>query len=326
MSITSVHLDSGGHLAEWYRFITLAVYLIPRACSFPIMTVSEQTLLLASRLAAVRYMHVVNLTILLFDYCLTLNAEISLIWSSKWSISKILFFATRYSPAFEVPILLYYSLVSNLSFERCSQLEAASSWGTVFGMAAAEAVLILRTYALSGRQRCVLVFFSAVWLIAVAAAIVLLRLFLRSATYGPPPIPEIPGCFLTKGNTIFPSISFGMVLLIDTTIMAYTLWIWLSTYRHSKNALILTLYRDGFTYYLLICIISSLNVATILNAPVPTNQIFNTFLRVIHSVLSTRILLHARAFKRLDSEQTLNSVARRVTLSFATPDDRDDEL
>ncbi|KAJ7151639.1 hypothetical protein C8R46DRAFT_1122656 [Mycena filopes] len=271
------------------------------------MAISERTLLLASRLGAVR----------LFDYFLTLNAEISLMWSSKWSISKILFFSTRYSPAFDVPILLYYSLVSNLSFERCSQLQAASSWGTLFGIASAEAILILRSYALSGRRRCILILFSGLWTVHV--------LLMSTILNGPPPFPEIPGCFLTKGNAIFPSISFGIVLLFDTTIIAYTSWIWLCTYRHSKNALIMTLYRDGFMYYLLICVISSLNVATILNAPVPTNQIFNTFLRVIHSILSTRILLHARAFEHLDSEQTMNSVARRVTLSFATPE-RDDEL
>jgi len=287
------------------------------------MTISERTLLLASRLAAVRYMHIVNLTIFVFDYCLTLNAEKTLMWSSKWSISKTLFFCTRYSPAFDVPVLLYSSLVSNLSFERCSQLQAASAWGTVFGMAAAEAILILRTYALSGRNRGVLVFFSALWTIGVVAAIVLTQLFLRSAAYGPPPSPQIPGCFLTKGNAIFPSASFSIVLSFDTTIMAYTLWIWLSTYRCSANKLIITLYRDGFTYYLLICIISSLNVATLLNAPVPTNQLFNTFLRVLHSILSTRILLHARNIQHLDSERTLNSVARRVTLSFATPNDEE---
>ncbi|KAJ7745770.1 hypothetical protein B0H16DRAFT_973865 [Mycena metata] len=288
------------------------------------MTISERTLLLTSRLAAVRYMHFVNLTIFVFDYCLTLNEEKTLMWSSRWSISKILFFCTRYSPAFDVPVLLYSSLASNLSFERCSQLQEVTSWGTLFGMAAAEAILILRTYALSGRNRGVLVFFSALWTMGVIAAIVVTQLFLESAAYGAPPSPQIPGCFLTKGNAIFPSIGFGVVLLFDTSIMAYTLWIWLSTYRCSSNKLVVTLYRDGFTYYMLICIISSLNVATLLNAPVPTNQLFNTFLRVVHSILSARILLHARNIQRLDSERTMNSLARRVTLSFATPNEEDE--
>ncbi|KAJ7120990.1 hypothetical protein C8R44DRAFT_170912 [Mycena epipterygia] len=264
-------------------------------------------------------MHVVNITILVFDYSLTLNREMSLIWLSKWSISKILFCLSRYSPVFDVPILLYYSMKSDMSFEHCSQLYAGTAWGTIFGIAAAEAILVLRTYALSGRKRGVLIFFTTLWACAVSASIVLSELFLRSVTYGPPPSPDIPGCFLTQGNVVFATIPFVIVLLNDTIIMAYTVWIGLTNYRHSRNPVVATLYRDGIMYYLFLSIISAINLVTLLKAPTAMAQLFNTFLRVMHSVLSTRILLHVRDVEHIDSERTIGR-APRVTLSFAIPD------
>ncbi|KAJ7057173.1 hypothetical protein C8F01DRAFT_1153666 [Mycena amicta] len=263
---------------------------------------------------------VVDLTILLFDYSLTLGAEISLMWTSRWSVSKALYFMSRYSPAFDVPILLYYSMVSDLSFKQCARLQAASSWGTVFGLGVAEAILVLRTYALSGRKRSVLVFFTGLWLIGISTSIVLLVLFEKSVAYGPPPSSLIPGCYLIQGDVIYAGLSFIIVLINDTIIMVYTLWIGLKNYRHTRNPLIVTLYRDGITYYVFLCGISALNVATLLQAPSVIAQLFNTFLRVVHSILSTRILLHVRNVERLEVEETRRSTITRVTLSFAGRD------
>ncbi|KAJ7777960.1 hypothetical protein DFH07DRAFT_951039 [Mycena maculata] len=268
-----------------------------------------QMALLASNLQTVR----------LFDYILTVELEVSLMWSSNWSLPKLLFFLSRYSPLFDVPMLLYYSMVSGLSFEKCSQLHAGASWGTVFGIAIAEAILILRTYALSGGRRGVLICFTAIWIVAILSSIVFLVLFLQSVTYGPPPLPNIPGCSLVAGNVVFASIPFIIVLLNDTVIMAYTLWIGLANYRYSRNPLIVALYRDGITYYLFLCIVSAVNVAALLQAPKSLAQLFNTFLRVLHSVLSTRILLHVREIEKIESERAL-ALQQPVILSFAVPD------
>ncbi|KAF7329978.1 hypothetical protein MKEN_00261800 [Mycena kentingensis (nom. inval.)] len=271
------------------------------------MTTTADVGLLAGRLQTVRYMHAVDLTLLLFDYVLTFGSEVSLIWPSRWTISKTLYFLARYSPLFDVPILLYYSMVSNLSPEQCEQLQSASSWGTVFGFAVAEAILILRTYALSGQRRGVIVFFTSFWVVGISVSIVLLAMFENTVVYGPPPSPFIPGCYMLQGNVIFAGIDFAIVLVNDTIIMAYTLWIGMKNYRHTRNPLIITLYTDGIIYYFFLCAISALNVATMLQAPSVTAQLFNTFLPVIHSILSTRIVLHVRDVERRESERRTRS-------------------
>lgn len=140
--------------------------------------------------------------------------------------------------------------------------------------------------------------------IAILTSIVLLALFLRSSTCepirstqcermliipdGPPPSPNISGCFLVDGNVVYATVPFIIVLFNDTralsslaiylssndfppVIMAYTLWIGLRNYRHSKNPLIVALYRDGITYYLFLC---SESYADILCRPNTSEQLY----------------------------------------------------
>ncbi|KAF7319332.1 hypothetical protein HMN09_00270800 [Mycena chlorophos] len=240
------------------------------------MSAGESVEVLARRLQTVRYMHVVDLTILLFDYSLTMGTEISLMWTSRWSMSKALYFMSRYSPIFDVPILVYYSMADNLSSEQCAQLQTASSWGTVFGIAVAEAILVLRTYALSGRSRNVLMFFVSLWLVGISATVVLLVLFEQSVVYGAAPSPLLPGCYMVQGNVIYAGIPFIIVLVNDTVIMAYTLWLGVKIFRYTKNPLITTLFRDGIMYYLFLFVISALNVALMLEAPSVSAQLLNT--------------------------------------------------
>ncbi|KAJ7242102.1 hypothetical protein C8J57DRAFT_72058 [Mycena rebaudengoi] len=270
---------------------------------------------LAFRLQVVRYMHVANLTILLFDYLLTMDLEVSLMWSSRWSTSKVLYFMSRYTPFFDVPVLLYYSTVPNISAKLCSQLYEGVSWGTIVGVAVAEAILVVRTYALSGRKRGVLLVFTSFWASALTTTIVLLVLFLRGVSYGPPPIPGLPGCYFAAGNVVFVAIPFVLVLLNETAIMGYTLWLGVKTYRHSNNPFVAILFHDGISYYVFLCIISAINLAIMLAAPRSLAQLFNTFLRVMHSVLSTRVILHVRNVDRERYEQRVASHSA-VTVSF----------
>ncbi|KAJ6569432.1 hypothetical protein B0H19DRAFT_1373593 [Mycena capillaripes] len=216
----------------------------------------------------VRYVNVSSVAILLFDYALTIGLEVSLIWRSKWTLPKILFILSRYSTVFDVPLVLYYSITPFVSVEHCSQLHEGVSWGTVLGISVAEAILVVRTYGLSGCKRSVLIIFTSIWAMGVFATIILVTLFVRSAVYEPPPLSGIPGCYLAKANKADVVLPFVIVLLNDTTIMVYTLWLGIKNYRHTRSPLIVTLYRDGVSYYLLLCSesVSGLSILNYLKA------------------------------------------------------------
>ncbi|KAF7367474.1 hypothetical protein MSAN_00810300 [Mycena sanguinolenta] len=244
-----------------------------------------------------------------FDYALTFNLEISLIWRSKWTLPKFLFLLSRYSTVFDVPLVLYYTITPVVSVQHCAQLHEGVTWGTVLGIAVAEAILVMRTYALSGARRSVLIIFTSIWVTGVSATIVFVVLFVKSAVFKLPPLPGIPGCYLAAANKADVVLPFIIVLINDTLIMAYTLYLGIKNYRHARTPLIVTLYRDSITYYVFLCIASLLNVFMLLNGmKLPKRalaQIFNAFIRVMHSVLSARVILHIREVeqKRLESER-----------------------
>ncbi|KAJ7870757.1 hypothetical protein B0H14DRAFT_2571084 [Mycena olivaceomarginata] len=284
---------------------------------------SEADALASTRLQAVKYFDVVAIVILVsrygqvhrefhpimvsqvFEYCLTFNLEVSLIWPSRWSLTKILYLLSRYPAFFDVPLVLYY-LNPTVSIEYCAQINTAIAAGNVFGIAIAEAIFILRTYALSGRQRTVLITFGTLYSVFLVATVSMMAIFLRNMIYSPP-LPHVPGCNLTGGPFILVGLSFILVLLNETALMSYTLWIGVKTYRHSTSPLVTTLYRPTASLG------SAANVAILIGAPYAfilqkqLRELLNTPLRVLHSVLSTRALLHVRKAERERSERTVDT-------------------
>ncbi|KAJ7116447.1 hypothetical protein C8R44DRAFT_792566 [Mycena epipterygia] len=248
-------------------------------------------------LQKVKYMDVVSITILVFDYLLSLELEVSLIWGSKWSLSKLFFICARYPPFIDVPLVLWYSLTPNIDINTCLPIYAAACWGTFFGIAMAEALLLLRTYALMGCNPRVLMALVLQYVAIACTTIVVVVLFLKSLKFGAPPLSLVAGCHMVDGSIIL-VVAFILVLFNETVLMVCTLWVGVTRFRHSSNPLIKTLYRDGITYFVFLFFISAGNLATLIWAPLELVDLFTTFLRVMHSVLSTRIVLHVRAANR----------------------------
>ncbi|KAJ7510449.1 hypothetical protein B0H11DRAFT_1959119 [Mycena galericulata] len=248
-------------------------------------------------LKQVKYMDVVSITILVYDYFLSLELEVSLIWGSKWSLTKIFYMCSRYSPFIDVPLVLGYGLTPQINIKNCFPLYASASWGTFFGIAVAEALLVLRTYALMGCDARVLTALVVQYVAIACTTVVVVSLFLKSLKFGPPPLPIVAGCQLANGSIVL-VVAFIGVLINETVLMVCTLWVGVKRFRHSSNPLIKILYRDGISYFVLLFLISAGNLAVLIWGPIELVDLFNTFLRVMHSVLSTRVILHVRAVSR----------------------------
>ncbi|KAF7355823.1 hypothetical protein MVEN_00910500 [Mycena venus] len=175
---------------------------------------------------------------------------------------------------------------------------------TVFGIAIGELILVARTYALSGRDRTVLVILSIIYMIEALATVVLIGLFLRSMTFGPPFLTAIQGCNETGGTFILIGLCFIIVLLNETVLMSYTLWLGYNKYRHFHNPFIVTLYRDGITYFVFLFLDSAANFAILLVRAGELQSLLSTFLLVMHSVLSSRVLLNVRDVERKRAEES----------------------
>nr|GAT42333.1 predicted protein [Mycena chlorophos] len=260
--------------------------------------ISQSVALSWHRLQTVKYVNVASLAILVFDYTLTFDLEVSLLWPSRFSTSKALFFLARYTPFFDVPVGLYFVLGMDIPLPECYKLNMAATIMSVFGIAIGEAILVLRTYALSEQRRRVLLVFGTIYGAAVVASVVLISIFLTSMVYGPPLNPLIPGCNETGGDFILVGVCFILVLVNETALMIYTIHLGWRKYRYFPNPFVVTLYRDGIIYFVFLFLGSAANFAILLGGEGELQELLNTFLRVMHSVLSTRVLLNLRDVER----------------------------
>ncbi|KAF5357420.1 hypothetical protein D9758_005936 [Tetrapyrgos nigripes] len=287
----------------------------------------------ARLLQAVKYANVASITILVWDYLLTLEREIRLVWKGHWGSVKILYILSRFPPFFDVPLVMYYALAPNVPLSRCQPIYAVASWFTLFGIVVAEAILMKRTVALWGVDK--RIYFGLIGLMVVSSicAPVILQpgpdlerfckavtipcavtvgLFLESLRYGPPPLPTVTGCYPTEGSVIV-FVDFILLILYESVMLGLTLWVGFRKFRHSRNPLIVTLYRDGIFYFVYTFVISLGNIIVLVAGPSELLDLLNTFQRVMHSILSTRIILHVRSADQQFREDNLGGTAAGAT-------------
>ncbi|KAF8055182.1 hypothetical protein FPV67DRAFT_1680733 [Lyophyllum atratum] len=269
----------------------------------------------ASRLQTVKYINVASGAVLVFDYFQTFAMEVEFFWTPEWNIGKVLYLFARYTAFFDVPLVIYYALASNVSHKTCYQVYAVSAYSTLIGIAFSEAIMILRTYGLWANNRKILIFLLTFLAFIVIPALIILSIFLKSLKYGAPPLPTVTGCYPTAGSIVL-FVDFVLIILLECTIMSLTVWIGVKHFRHSRNRLVYTLYRDGIFFFVYLFLISAGNIVVLVAGPPEYVDLLNTFQRVMHSILSTRIMLHVRDTARSD---TLSQVQTRDPRSTYDP-------
>ncbi|KAL5489770.1 hypothetical protein ACEPAI_4602 [Sanghuangporus weigelae] len=113
-----------------------------------------------------RYSTVGALTVLMYDYIVTLDMEIEFVWSEKLSMSSILFFFNRYFPFISVAVASYYILAEQ-NFDRCRNGVDVFGSFCVAGVMFAELVFLLRTDAIWGHMKSLRVSLVVMFLIQI---------------------------------------------------------------------------------------------------------------------------------------------------------------
>ncbi|KAJ3482312.1 hypothetical protein NLI96_g7065 [Meripilus lineatus] len=174
------------------------------------------------RLRAETYTDAAAAALLIWDYFLTFDLEVSLMWPSEWSIIKILFFLTRYLPFFDVTLVMYYQIKPNITEETCRRTYEPAGWLIVIGIIIAEIILVVRTWAIWGRGKRIGYALLAASILAVVPVLVIENIFLKSIVFSPHPGPATPGCLLTSANPII-ALSFVVVIVFETFVLVLTL-------------------------------------------------------------------------------------------------------
>ncbi|KAH6906613.1 hypothetical protein BKA70DRAFT_1286418 [Coprinopsis sp. MPI-PUGE-AT-0042] len=255
-----------------------------------------------------RYAIAPTMTIVVLEYLQLLDLEQSLIWPSKWTLSKALFLANRYLPFWFVTIFLYYNSAPNsTSPTTCRTLFSVATVGMIIAALCADAVLYLRLYALSKQARVTKIVLITNYTLVGIVCVVGIGLFLPSETFVPSPnlLPQTP-CFHwgNKATTIWLTVCYGALLYSSLFTTALSLWygvkLYLSMRPMPPSTLIKIFHRDGAIYFVCIATISLVNAFIARVAPLQYRYLLSTTQGMVHSVLAARMILHLREVARQD--------------------------
>ncbi|KAE9406698.1 hypothetical protein BT96DRAFT_987252 [Gymnopus androsaceus JB14] len=240
----------------------------------------------------VAYSKVAMLTLLSYDYFLSFAQEVLDLHRSptfgpaNWGFVEALYFISRYSPFIDT-ILVVEALRS------CNRVMTFNTIFSGMGIGISDLILIIRTYSIYSRSRKVLAVLIISW-VAVAAANI--AAVINWTKIDPTLItPETPSCFLFSESKMG-LINFISLLAGETVVVALTLWKTLRDYLElgypgTSQKVAITFFRDGVLFYLFIL----RNVLMLIYAPVELQGILDTPLRVMHSILCCRLVIHVRA-------------------------------
>ncbi|TEB26256.1 hypothetical protein FA13DRAFT_1737664 [Coprinellus micaceus] len=235
------------------------------------------------------------LMLIVADWAHTLPLEIEHMWPAPLSAIKVLFFLNRYNI---LDIALSYVHTTGASIpKQCKTIFFCASIWLVISIAFAEAIMYMRVFALSGRSKVVLWILGTQFVLVHGGSIILLAVFLVPMKYEPSPLPNLIPCTpVIEDDDILISIFFGIVMLSELLIFAYTLWIGYKKHKGSRRSsgLLRVFYRDGSMYFGALVLASAANLAILFTVLPTCRYMFNIPQRALHSILASRTVLHLK--------------------------------
>ncbi|KAF9067033.1 hypothetical protein BDP27DRAFT_1404087 [Rhodocollybia butyracea] len=235
---------------------------------------------------ALQFLDVSSAVLFLYDWILLLPVELEVVWSEKLRPLNVL----------KGPLAFVQPIEPNT----CRILYNTSGWMYITGIALTEVVLTIRTCALWGKDirliAGVVIFFMGCWI----PEFYIIHLFLDSQTYIPTPFPLF-GCMILGGKPIL-FVEWVILIVYEAMILTLMLIPGVAFFRSgNRSALTTVVYRDGITYYLFLFGMSVTNLLTVLLLPRNLGNLFLPYQRVMHTLLTSRVILHMRSQARKPS-------------------------
>ncbi|KAG9219427.1 hypothetical protein CCMSSC00406_0005321 [Pleurotus cornucopiae] len=251
------------------------------------------------------YSAAVSAALLFYDYSITVADEIELIWFAPWGAGKGLFLLNRYLSFIDTPLWLYRDLGTRHSLSVCGTLDnitgceflCYSAFALVLLIVAASSyptkvIMILRVWALWARSRILgaaLAVLTSGTFVGVAVAYVKYH---QARTYEPPILNL--GCRAVD-NSRTDGVIYILVTAVEISMLILIMTRGLRGDRLRYSSAIRRAYRDGILYYVILAISSALNASMMGRAPRELATALVMPQRILHSILSARIMLRLRA-------------------------------
>ncbi|KAA1476598.1 hypothetical protein DENSPDRAFT_843602 [Dentipellis sp. KUC8613] len=262
-----------------------------------------------------------SLVLLFYDHILTFPDEFELIWKSHWSISKVIFLLNRYVPYIDTVFDVYQQLGYNMTSSTCHTFYTTGGWIMVFGARLSELIVAARTWAVWGGGRRIAFGLGTLFVTDLILVGVFVNDFLRSMEFSQPAglLPVIRGCFVSKAKkTLY--ICYVIPLVYESIVIGLFLVKGMKHLQRRTSPLMFQVYRDGLLAFFFLLVSSVANVVVLASGPVGYTTLLTLLQRVIHVILTARIVLNIRrnaqvaapvVFQRGDTELVTISVGQQ---------------
>ncbi|KAH9966172.1 hypothetical protein BGW80DRAFT_743386 [Lactifluus volemus] len=237
-------------------------------------------------------------TLIFFDWLLTLDDELNFLWRrGRITCIQVLFVFARYAG---VANAILSFLPPGIAKDQAKEILRGGI------MLAAELIIMMRTWAMWERSRRMLIFLIVFALVCAIPGVVLQVVDFSSSAKIPASIPieGMKPCDIFTGavGRIW-VVEYLFIMLFEAGMLVLTVYKALplrdSTSRHMRSKLLDMLWIDGVIYFVFMILIGFLNIGLVLQASDPQIRSGGSELQaVLHSVLSTRIVLHISTVRR----------------------------
>ncbi|KAF7783278.1 hypothetical protein Agabi119p4_2654 [Agaricus bisporus var. burnettii] len=230
----------------------------------------------------INYALMASVVIVYYDWLLTFDSEVKLIWNAKGVKIKLLYLPARYLPLAHSLPYLYYRFGS----------PTASESMFVVGVICAALVVTLRTWAVWGMMRPMTYLLFGSYTVASVLILVFYIVSLKYTSHSV--ISWLPlGCIGEYQSYYLPA-AFVVDATYETVILLFMLIRGASLYRWGKHSrLFQTIYSDGISFYVYITAVSAANVALLFNQG-DSGLYMLSIQAAIRSISACRIILHVR--------------------------------
>ncbi|KAH7094038.1 hypothetical protein BKA62DRAFT_834411 [Auriculariales sp. MPI-PUGE-AT-0066] len=244
-----------------------------------------------------KYLFVVGISALLFDWCITLDLEVEHIWQRKWSCFSYLWIALRYFPILMYAVAAYTVFQTSWEPEamtahyplthsvfRCDHLAVLPTIFVIALVLIAHIVFALRTYALYGRSRMIIYVFA----------------FDERLTY----VPKGYGCIPASPRKVQGILTWSTPFVYDSM---------------SKIPIVHIMIRDGVVYFGLMCLFYGVNVLLYIFAPEGLQSMNASFATTITVVCTQRVIFNLRHLPTTSNESPPETVGSRHVPYLSQP-------
>ncbi|KAL4266839.1 hypothetical protein AB1N83_002723 [Pleurotus pulmonarius] len=280
-----------------------------------------------SQMFCVNYLEVASLTILFYDFLLTLGTESKRFWERPgWSTAAVLFYLNRYgvmsgyiaityfffSPDFLVSTkvrclqLAPFRLLTSHTRQSCLKFEVFIQLHVAYTHVIIGCILILRTSALYNGDRRVKYGLSSLIVIMSINGGVQWYLSTFAGPQGPSVNQTIvknspfhPGCYIPYGHLQGVEIAseWALLLIFDAAVFFLTIRKTLPLVRNDRSGnsnLWVSLLRDGSIYFGLLSISNVANIFVLLSSPPYMKPLFPIFVNTLSSTAISRLMMNLR--------------------------------